>query len=104
MKAGFYQFNPSFGKKEENIGKMISAIGNTEINLLVLPEFFATGYQFTHCSEVAQLAEPVPDGYTTRTLSLLSRKKNMYIAAGLPEMHEDKFFGVFFAVLQGPVG
>jgi predicted amidohydrolase len=102
MKAGFYQFNPSFGKKEENIDKVISATGNADIDLLVLPEFFATGYQFTHCSEVAQLAEPVPDGYTTRTLSLLSRKNNMYIAAGLPEMHEDKFYNS--AILTGPEG
>ena len=102
MKAGFYQFNPLFGRKEENIGKVISASGNADIDLLVLPEFFATGYQFTHVSEVAELAEPVPDGYTTKTLSLVSRKRNMYIAAGLPEKHEDKFFNS--AVLTGPEG
>ena len=102
MKAGFYQFNPSFGKKEENIGKVISVLTNADIDLLVLPEFFATGYQFTHCDEVSELAESVPDGYTTKMLSVLSSKRGMYIVAGLPERHGDKFYNS--AVLTGPEG
>jgi len=102
MKAGFYQFNPSFGKKEENIGKVISVLTNADIDLLVLPEFFATGYQFTHSDEVSELAEPVPDGYTTKMLSVLSSKKRVYIVAGLPERHGGKFYNS--AVLTGPEG
>lgn len=102
MKAGFYQFNPSFGNKEKNIGAVTAAITNVHMDLLVLPEFFATGYQFVHRDEVAKLAEPVPDGYTTKALSELSRKKNIYIVAGLPELHEDKFYNS--AILTGPEG
>jgi predicted amidohydrolase len=102
MKAGFYQFSPVFGKKEENIRKVVSAIKDADVDLLVLPEFFATGYQFISCDETDELSEPVPDGYTTESLSDVSRKKNMYIAAGLPERHGDKFYNS--AVLTGPDG
>ncbi|MBI4847561.1 MAG: acyltransferase [Nitrospirae bacterium] len=102
MKAGFYQFNPGFGKKEDNIRKVVSAVKNAEVDFLVLPEFFATGYQFISPDEVAELAEPVPDGYTTEALSELSSERKIFIAAGLPERHGDKFYNS--AVLTGPQG
>jgi predicted amidohydrolase len=102
MKAGFYQFAPVFGKKDENIKKVLSALSDTEADLIVLPEFFATGYQFISKNEVAELSEPVPEGYTTQLLSELSRQKGIYIAAGLPERDSDRFFNS--AVLVGPGG
>jgi len=102
MKAGFYQFNPAFGEKENNIQTVISAVRRSGADLLVLPEFFATGYQFLSVDEVAELAEPVPDGDTTRALTELSRKEGMYIVAGLPERDRDRFFNT--AILTGPEG
>ena len=102
MKAGFYQFAPVFGKKDENIKKVLSVLSDTEADLIVLPEFFATGYQFISKNEVAELSEPVPEGYTTQLLSELSRQKGIYIAAGLPERDSDRFFNS--AVLIGPGG
>ncbi len=102
MKAGFYQFAPVFGKKDENIKKVLSILSDTEADLIVLPEFFATGYQFISKDEVAELSEPVPEGYTTQLLSELSRQKGIYIAAGLPERDSDRFFNS--AVLTGPGG
>lgn len=102
MKAGFYQFAPAFGKKDENIKKVLSVLSDTEADLIVLPEFFATGYQFISKNEVAELSEPVPEGYTTQLLSELSRQKGIYIAAGLPERDSDRFFNS--AVLMGPGG
>jgi len=102
MKAGFYQFAPAFGKKDENIKKVLSVLSDTEADLIVLPEFFATGYQFISKDEVAELSEPVPEGYTTQLLSELSRQKGIYIAAGLPERNGDRFFNS--AVLIGPGG
>ncbi len=102
MKAGFYQFNPSFGKKEENIEKVVLAVRETDIDLLVLPEFFATGYQFVSHDEVADLSETIPQGQTTEALLALSREKGIYIVAGLPEMAGDKFYNS--AVFTGPEG
>ena len=102
MKAGFYQFNPVFGKKEENLKKVFSAITDADADLLVLPEFFATGYQFVSQEEVSGLSEPIPDGDTTERLSELSRQKGIYLVAGLPERDGDRFFNS--AVLSGPDG
>ena len=102
MKAAFYQFNPSFGKKKENIAKVISAIKDMDMELLVLPEFFATGYQFVSTDEVTKLSEPIPDGYTTKALLDVSKEKSIYIVAGLPERDGDKFYNS--AILTGPEG
>jgi len=102
MKAGFYQFSPLFGEKDENLRKVSSAIKNTNLELLVLPEFFATGYQFASVNEVAELSEPIPEGITTRFLIKISYEKGMYLVAGLPESDGDKFYNS--AILTGPEG
>jgi predicted amidohydrolase len=102
MKAGFYQFNPTFAEKEENLKKVFSAITDADADLIVLPEFFATGYQFVSQEEVSGLSEPIPNGYTTERLSELSRHKGIYLVAGLPERDGDRFYNS--AVLSGPDG
>ena len=102
MRAGFYQFNPAFGKKEDNLKKVLPAAENVDLDLLVLPEFFATGYQFASKDEVAELSEEIPGGVTTKTLCELSHQKGFYIVAGLPEREGDRFFNS--AVLTGPEG
>jgi predicted amidohydrolase len=102
MKAAFYQFTPSFGEKDKNIAKVISAVKDADLDLLVLPEFFATGYQFISTDEVAKLSEPIPDGSTTKALSDLSKEKGIYIVAGLSEKDGDKFYNS--AILTGPEG
>ena len=102
MRAGFYQFDPAFGKKEENLTQVVSAVMDSDPDLLVLPEFFATGYQFVSKDEVAELSEEIPAGLTTKTLSELSRQKGVYIVAGLPERDGNGFFNS--AVFTGPEG
>ncbi|RJR14625.1 MAG: acyltransferase [Nitrospiraceae bacterium] len=102
MKVGFYQFSPAFGEKEKNINKVVTAIKDTDAHLLVLPEFFATGYQFISEDEVDDLSEQVPKGPTTEALIELSHEKNIYIVAGLPERAGDKFYNS--AVFTGPEG
>jgi predicted amidohydrolase len=102
MKAGFFQFSPAFGKKDENLEKVSSVLKDTELDLLVLPEFFATGYQFVSADEVRELSEPIQGGLTTGFLLDLSREKDMYIVAGLPEKDGDTFYNS--AILTGPEG
>jgi predicted amidohydrolase len=102
MKVGFYQFNPAFGKKEGNLKKVLSAVKDADIDLLVLPEFFATGYQFISKDEVAELSEQIPAGNTTECFTELSLQKGFYIVAGLPERYGDSFFNS--AILTGPDG
>jgi 5-aminopentanamidase len=102
MKAGVYQFNPAFGKKDENLKNVLSEVKDADLDLLVLPEFFATGYQFISTDEVAELSERIPDGDTTGCLSQLSQQQGFYIVAGLPERDGDRFFNS--AILTGPEG
>lgn len=102
MKAGFYQFNPVFGKKNKNLAKVANVLEDIGADLMVLPEFFATGYQFITMDEVAYLAEEVPGGETTQFLVGLSKKLGMYIVGGLPERHGKSFYNS--AVITGPDG
>jgi predicted amidohydrolase len=102
MKAGFYQFNPVFGEKSKNLARVTDSLNSTEAELMVLPELFATGYQFISRDEVVRLAEPIPGGDTTEALVDLSRKYGMFIVAGLPEKDGDRFYNS--AVFTGPDG
>lgn len=102
MKAGFYQYNPLFGEKEANLKRVAGAVAGAEADLLVLPEFFATGYQFTSAEEVTELSEAVPDGRTTGFIIDLSMKIGAYIVAGLPEKANGMYYNT--AVLTGPEG
>jgi predicted amidohydrolase len=102
MKAGFFQFNPIFGNKKSNLNTVGDTIKGADADLMVLPEFFATGYQYISMDEVAHLAEEVPGGETTRTLIELSKAYHMYIVAGLPERDGKNYFNS--AVMTGPRG
>ena len=102
MKAGFYQFKPVFGKKEQNITTVSDALKGVDAEFMVLPEFFATGYQFISMDEVARLAEIIPGGRTTDALVGLSRKHGLYIVGGLPEREGEHFYNS--AVMTGPDG
>jgi predicted amidohydrolase len=102
MRAGFFQIDTAFGDKEKNFEKVRSALKTADIDLLVLPEFFATGYQFASADEVEELAEPVGRGLTTEFLRDLCRERGMFIVAGLPERDGDSFYNS--AVFVGPEG
>ena len=102
IRAAFYQFEPVFGEKEQNIENALRAMGDVEADLVVLPELFASGYQFVSREEVAHLAERVPQGFTTGMLAEFSRRKGIYIVAGLPEKDGDSYYNS--AILTGPQG
>lgn len=102
IRAGFFQFNPIFGKVKLNVKAIIDRLSEVEADLLVLPELSTSGYQFVSRREVERLAEEVPGGYTTRRLSALARSKKMFIVAGLPERKGSCLFNS--AILIGPDG
>jgi len=102
IRAAFYQFDPAFGRKEENMHTVFTALQDVEADLLVLPEFFASGYQFVSRDEVSELSEKIPAGKTSQALITLSREKHMYIVAGLPEEDGGRFFNS--ALITGPEG
>ncbi|MCI0468550.1 MAG: acyltransferase [Nitrospirae bacterium] len=102
MKVGFYQFNPTFGRKQGNLERVASGVKDAELDLLVLPEFFATGYQFISRQEADALAENIPNGETTISLIELAQSKGIYIVGGLPERAHEKLFNS--AIFVGPDG
>ena len=86
MKLSLFQFDPVKGDIEANLATVEAAMGEAaESDLLVLPELFATGYFFDSTEQAHALAEPVPDGPTTRALERWARETGASIVAGLAE-------------------
>ncbi len=102
MRVGFLQTFPVFGEKNRNISSVIPEIRRLNSDLLVLPELFNTGYQFTSKEECLSLAETVPDGRTTKALVDVSKEKRLHIVAGLAEREGSHCYNS--AVLVGPKG
>jgi predicted amidohydrolase len=102
MRVGFFQFAPMFGEVLRNLDKVVETLDRVDADLIVLPELFASGYQFVSQDEVIRLAEPVPDGPTTRRLIELAKHRRMVVVAGLPERAGDVCYNS--AVVVGPSG
>ncbi len=102
MRVGYLQFDPVFGEVARNLDHVTARLEQVETDLIVLPELFATGYQFVSQEEVFQLAESVPDGATTKRLADIAARRGMTIVAGLPERDGGRCFNS--AVVVGPKG
>lgn len=102
MRVGYVQFAPEFGEKERNLARIAELTAGKSADLWVLPELCTTGYQFTRKEEVAELAEPVPDGPSLNALQRLANESGAYFVAGFAEQGKDAFYNS--AVLLGPEG
>ncbi|MBK8551235.1 MAG: acyltransferase [Ignavibacteria bacterium] len=92
MKAGYLQFQPQFGKPEENISKIKELIRDKEFDLLVMPELANSGYLFTDKNELKELSEKIGDGIFCRALKKISSEKNAYLVSGICERAGSKFY------------
>ncbi len=102
LRVGIVQTAPMFGERRRNLDDAFGLIENQSADLWVLPEFFASGYQFVDAAEVQRLAEPVPGGPTTEELVAFCRDRDCFAVGGLPESSPDGIFNS--AVLVGPKG
>ncbi|MBI5286767.1 MAG: acyltransferase [Deltaproteobacteria bacterium] len=102
MKVGFLQTAPEFGRVKKNVEHMFHLLEGIDVELLVLPELFNTGYQFAMKDEVKHLSEEVPDGFTTQALIYKAKEKGLYTVAGIAERVRDRYFNS--AILVGPKG
>src|SRR3990172_12578600 len=105
MKAAFMQTSPEFGEVEKNVEhavRKIAAKSSEEIDLIVLPELFSTGYQFKTKAEARKLAEKAPGGYTSKRLIEVAKKNRTYIVFGMAERHGKDLYNS--AILVGPKG
>ena len=102
FRVGFVQNNPIFANVQENLNRVKELIQDQNADLFVLPELFATGYQFKDMGESRSLAELVPGGVTTSMLTAIAKKINAFIIAGLAEIDEGQVYNS--AVVTGPNG
>ncbi len=100
MKVAVYQFAPAFGDIDRNVETVLAAVNDKVFDILVLPEFFATGYQFKNADEAASLADRAGEGLTFRQISQLAAKKKALIVYGFPEVGgNDRLYNSAMAVL-----
>jgi 5-aminopentanamidase len=102
MRLGIVQSSPVFGDVESNIQGCIDLMASGTADLWVLPELFATGYQFRDPEEARSFSERIPEGDTTQALIRYARASGCHIAAGLPETDGPCVYNA--AVLVGPNG
>ena len=102
MRTGIYQNNPRFGEVKINLEQAIRKMDTIQADLIVLPELFSTGYQFTSLDEVRELAEEIPSGPSCEILIKYAHLKNLYIVFGIAERKGDTLYNS--AALIGPDG
>jgi predicted amidohydrolase len=98
MIAAIFQNNPIFGAIENNISDLLGAIKSKDFDLLVLPELFATGYQFLDKTEALSLADELEHGYTFEAMKQLSHEKNALIIYGFPQRVGNEVFNSALAI------
>lgn len=82
------QLNCAPGEKVTNLDRAEALLAELEgrADIACLPELFNTGYNLDVLDDgLFDLAEPIPEGETTRRLSELARRFNLAIVAGLVE-------------------
>jgi predicted amidohydrolase len=105
MRIAYIQFEPIFGHKKRNLGRIESLLRQVikeAPNLIVLPELCSTGYVFRSKNELRRLAEEIPEGKTTKTLSNWGKDHGVHIVAGIAEKEGKKFYNS--SILLGPEG
>jgi len=100
MIVAVVQTDPAFGAVKQNIAQAVALIGGEQADLFVLPELFATGYNFTDSAEAASLTE-YPDGPTFGQMYALAKQKSCYIAYGFAEKSDKRYNS---SALVGPEG
>ncbi len=92
------QFESLPGDKDANFRKIETFVEQAAaqgVRLVVFPECCITGYWFIRnlsVDQLAALAEPIPDGPSTRRLVELARKRGVTVGAGLVEAGGDGVF------------
>jgi predicted amidohydrolase len=94
MRVASVQFEAAAGDKCSNLNKIRSYVEQAAArgaDLVVFPECSITGYWFLRRlsdAEITALAEPVPDGPSSREIVALARRHGVTVGAGLVEAGE----------------
>ena len=105
IRAAVVQFEHSAGAKAQNFSKIESFAGRAAsqgVQVLAFPECCVTGYWFLRkLSRAAldDLAEPVPDGPSTRRLAQLAGDLSVTIGAGLIERDDSALYNTYVVAM-----
>ncbi len=91
FKIGIVQNFPKFLKAGLNIQSCLNLMDTLDADLWVLPEFFASGYNFKTKKEAAFCAEKA-DGPLSKILQAYAAKNDCAIVAGFPEKAGAKLY------------
>ena len=104
IRIGAAQFEARDADKAYNLGR-VEALTRKAVEdgaeIVSFHECCIPGYTFLMAlsrSRLAELAEPVPDGPSTRRLIEISREYSVPVMAGLVEVEGDKFYNTYVAV------
>ncbi len=95
IRVASVQFQHAPGDKAANLAKIRSFVAEAaarRAEIVAFPEMCITGYWHVRNlprEEVERLAEPVPEGPSTRLLLALSKEHGMTVGAGLIELGRD---------------
>jgi len=96
------QTDPRFGRSADNVAAALDQCAGTPADLYVLPELFATGYNFEDAAELAALAESA-SGPTMAAVTRFAAQRSCYLAYGFAERSSPG--GAYnSAALVGPAG
>lgn len=105
IRAAAVQFEHAAADKAANFAKIeafAERAARESVAILAFPECCVTGYWFLRnlaVGELRALAEPVPDGPSTRRLLDLARRHGMTIGAGLVEADGDRLFNTYVVAM-----
>ena len=99
MKVGYIQTSPKFGEKEENFKQIENVVGDIEVDLIVLPELFATGYTFVSKEEAQEMAEK-KGGETSNFLKDISQKTGAIVIGGFIEKEGSEIYNSSIMVFK----
>lgn len=102
MNTGYLQFPPTYLDPSANRATIERLISDIDVDLLVLPELFTSGYFFKSKSDLERVAEPIPEGPTTQALQRWASELEAVLVAGLAEKEGEAVYNS--AVLVRPDG
>jgi predicted amidohydrolase len=104
MKVGYVQTSPKFGEKKVNFEEVRRLLVGIKADLIVLPELFATGYNFISKEEALSLAES-QESETGQFLINVAKLTSSIIIGGFIEKEEEKIFNAaIIASNEGIIG
>ncbi len=85
MKVAVVQTDPQFGEKRNNIDQALRLMRSLSADVYVLPELFASGYNFVSVEETRSLAEPFHTGETYNAIKKFAVDHHSYVVYGFAE-------------------